>query len=316
MQECTALIILNYNNVEDTINCIDSVEHYNSAKVKYIIVDNGSSRKEALPLLQEYLKKRFQNRLVILSDKDTPFSKLPYVTLIKSSTNDGYAQGNNKGLKLAYEDNTITKVMILNNDILFVEDIIPNLMLYLNSTSDAAIVSPILYNNLGKIDYTCARRKSTIGEEILYNLCNQFFRNYVEHKLSRRYILLDTKIKETKIPIELPSGACMLLNKELFAEIGSFDPNTFLYWEEQILYEKIHKLGRKNYLCTDLKCIHLGGASTVTFAGSLFTLKCGNTSSLYYWKHYSNCSWIEYVILKFSICFNTLLFLTRSKLSS
>lgn len=317
MKEYTALIILNYNNVEDTLNCIDSVEIFNSAAIKYIIVDNGSSRHNASSLLQASLKERFKDRLVVLTDKDVPLVELPYVTLVESSTNDGYAQGNNKGLKLAYEDRSITKVMILNNDILFVEDIIPGLLKYLKDLPDAAIVSPMLYSKeLEKIDYTCARRKSTIGEEILYNTCSHFFCSYVESKLRKRYILLDSDISKRVIPIDLPSGSCMLLEKQMFVEIGSFDPHTFLYWEEQILHEKIRKIGKQNYLCTDFKCIHVGGAATVAFVGSLFTLKCGNESSLYYWRHYSNCSEAAYITLRISIWFNTLLSVVRIKLSS
>lgn len=40
----TAIIILNYNNYEDTINCIESIEKYNTADIKYVIVDNNSNR--------------------------------------------------------------------------------------------------------------------------------------------------------------------------------------------------------------------------------------------------------------------------------
>ena len=38
----TALIILNFNNYENTINCIESVEKYNSATIKLIAIDNAS----------------------------------------------------------------------------------------------------------------------------------------------------------------------------------------------------------------------------------------------------------------------------------
>ena len=40
----TAIVILNYNNYEDTINCIKSVETYNSADIKYL---NIANRKES-----------------------------------------------------------------------------------------------------------------------------------------------------------------------------------------------------------------------------------------------------------------------------
>ena len=52
----TAIIILNYNNSEDTIKCIESVERYNSADVKYIVVDNGSTRQSVITEISEYIK--------------------------------------------------------------------------------------------------------------------------------------------------------------------------------------------------------------------------------------------------------------------
>ena len=39
----TAIIILNYNNPDATIACVESVERFNTAPVRYIIVDNGSN---------------------------------------------------------------------------------------------------------------------------------------------------------------------------------------------------------------------------------------------------------------------------------
>ena len=53
----TALIILNFNNYEDTINCIESVEKYNTAPVKLIIVDNASTRGGASEALKYYHSK-------------------------------------------------------------------------------------------------------------------------------------------------------------------------------------------------------------------------------------------------------------------
>jgi len=50
----TGIIILNYNNYDDTINCINSIELYNTYPIKYIIVDNNSTN-ESVTKLSEYL---------------------------------------------------------------------------------------------------------------------------------------------------------------------------------------------------------------------------------------------------------------------
>ena len=63
------------------------------------------------------------------------------------------------------------------------------------------------------------------------------------------------------MPIELPSGSCMLVKKDVFAAIGNFDPATFLYYEENILYRKLLKLKLGNYIATGLRCVHPGAAT-------------------------------------------------------
>lgn len=63
--------------------------------------------------------------------------------------------------------------MILNNDILFVEDIIPGLSGLLSSLPNCGIVSPLLYKKgMKEFDLNCARldigMKGIISENFLY----------------------------------------------------------------------------------------------------------------------------------------------------
>ena len=158
MQKKTAIVILNYNNYEDTINCIDSVEKYNTAPIKYIVVDNGSKRENVVDALDAYLKGKFGDDYLQINEF-SEVKKLPYMTFIVSKVNDGYACGNNKGLRMAYVDDEIDKVMVLINDVLFVEDIIPSLSKAIDSDDQIGIVSPLLYKkNMVDLDYNCARR--------------------------------------------------------------------------------------------------------------------------------------------------------------
>ncbi|MDE6654652.1 MAG: glycosyltransferase, partial [Muribaculaceae bacterium] len=142
----TCVVILTYNNSSDTLNCIRSVLEFNSAPVKFIVIDNGSDNDERKSELKEEMAGLFGDGLTIMTDADCEASgRLSVATLLLSSTNNGYASGNNKGLHLTFRDDEIDNVLILNNDILFVEDIIPRLLKHLADTPDAAIVSPLLY---------------------------------------------------------------------------------------------------------------------------------------------------------------------------
>lgn len=308
----TAIVILNYNNFEDTINCIKSVEQYNTAPIKYIIVDNGSKCSNAVDEIRLFLESSFsQEQYLVIgeNEKEKVSYPLPYVTFYVSKTNDGYAKGNNKGLEFAYKDEEIESILILNNDVLFVQDIIPGLKdYYYNVLKDVGIISPILYTkNCEGIDFNCARKDTNIYIEI----CKNFF--YYTLKLlridinKRRYIISGSKNLSIIIPIELPSGSCMFIDKYLFKSIDFFDSNTFLYYEENILYAKIKSLQRKNYLLTNLRCIHLGANST-SKVSSLFILDCGANSLLHYMSCYVKHNSILIYCLKFALFYHRNMF--------
>lgn len=306
----TALIILNFNNYEDTINCIESVEKYNTAPVKLIIVDNASTRGGASEALKDYLLKRYKDEVSVYSDNNINESDnnmhLSYCSLILSNLNDGYARGNNKGLRLVEKDISIEYVMILNNDVLFVQDIIPSLIERSESIQDSALLSPLLFKrNMEGYDYNCARNDTTFVTELVNNFFHYFFIIFkCENPLmSRRFLLRKCKELPICLPIELPSGSCMFIKKELFKQIEYFDPNTFLYYEENILYRKVKRINLQNYLFTDLKCIHLGAQSTSKISYSYDKMKKNMASPLYYMKNYYGLNSIQFALYKASVNF-------------
>lgn len=294
----TAVIILNYNNVEDTIDCVKSVEKFNTAPIKFVIVDNGSKRADAVSILDDAFKKTFLNRYKRFGESDK-VQKLPYVSFIVSETNDGYACGNNKGLRFAKMDDDIDRILILNNDVLFVEDIIPQLCQALEKLPNAGIVSPILYKkDMNGIDYNCARLNQT-NWQIIFTylfLYNDFF-GIMSRYLNSQFILKKDQdsFKEEYLKIELPSGSCMLFEKSLMDTIKLFDLQTFLYFEENILFKQLENKGLQNYLLTKLKCIHLGASST-TKVSNTFIASTSLKSAAYYLKKYGNMTFAQKIL--------------------
>lgn len=283
------IVILNYNNASDTINCIQSVEKYNTFPIKYAIVDNGSTDNSVSQLTEE-LKILFKEKFAIHSNNHKA-AILPYCTLTETGENLGYARGNNVGLQLFENDTEIDTLMVLNNDILFIEDIIPSLYQFLTTHHDCAIVSPLLYKkDQQTIDYNCARLNCS-NKKIWFNYI--FQRHNVWGVLSkdveRQKILLHHPefLNYDSFEIELPSGSCMLIKKELFKQIDYFDPHTFLYYEENILFKKIERLGLKNYLIPKLHCVHLGASTMKKTKFSEFQIRQRSSSAFHYARLYS-----------------------------
>lgn len=301
--KATAIIILNYNNYEDTINCIKSVEYYNTSPIKYLVVDNGSTKEGIVDTIDKFLQKTFKDEYAKFTDTKAPVSHLPKVSFIISKTNDGYACGNNKGLNFAYADDDIDKILILNSDILFVEDIIPKLNADLDTLNMVGIVSPVLYKKgLKEIDYTCSRKALTLLQRFLTYafLFKDIFGILTRIKNANNLLYGKTLPCENNIiEIELPSGSCMLLNKQLFHDIGFFDENTFLYCEEDILFEKLKQINKKIYLDTSLKCIHLGATTTKSQVTSRFIFNCSIKSNQYLLKNYIHANWLYLMAMRF-----------------
>lgn len=285
------IVILDYNNAADTINCIESVVKYTPASsYKIVVVENGSDF-NTTDTISRYVNDSFPDKCMVIDDNALFAAPLHFITVVISKSNDGYAQGNNKALRLLEGDSKIDHIMILNNDILFTEDIVSPLIKYLNTLPNSAIVCPLLTKRDGKtIDLCCARNEYKLMHffwEYLFLMKDIFgIVNYYGNKV----LLLKSHpklVNKEYFDIEMPSGSCMLLRKDLFKEIGYFDPNTFLYFEENILFQKIKKLGLKNYIIPKYKCIHLG-ASTSKKTPSAFIMKCQMDSTVYYLRNYRN----------------------------
>ena len=287
----TGIVILDYNNAKDTINCIESVvKHTPREAYKLIVVENGS-RQETTDVVERYVRETFADECLVISDGDKP-GALPFVTLLISKTNDGFAEGNNKALRIVDHDEDIDHIMILNNDILFVEDIVTPLVRYCDVLPSCGIVSATLLKRDGKsIDVNCARldyKKMQFFWEYLFSF-KDLFGVLSRYTKRQRMLISHPELAEKEyFDIEMPSGSCMLLKKSVFRDIGYFDNHTFLYFEENILFRKMQRKGLKNYLVPSVKCIHLGAATTGKQSTTYFTQKCHMESNAYYLKEYCN----------------------------
>lgn len=282
----TGIVILNYNNAGRTIDCIESILKFNTAAVSIVVVDNASTD-GSVGLLEVWLENH-------------PGA----FVLLESSENGGYAKGNNIGLEYFRADDSIDKVMILNNDVLFTQDIISTLTRFIDEHPDVGLVSPLLCRRDGVTpDSTCARRDCSIREIIwTYLLYFTDIAGILSRFSNKRKMLLTNPelLQNECVPIELPSGSCMMIRKDLFEKIGRFDPNTFLYYEENILYRKLLDAGRQNYMLPGISCIHLGGETTNKVEHSAAYMKRSKASGYYYATHYRILNIFQKVSLEIS----------------
>ena len=127
-----SVIVITYNNLEFTHDCLDSIEKYSDYdNMEVVVVDNGSSDGSA-GFLKEWCEAE-PNRKLILND-----------------TNRGFAAANNQGLAAANGE----YLVMLNNDTYVTPGWIRTLYHHLKYDNSIGIIGPVT-NNIGneaKID--------------------------------------------------------------------------------------------------------------------------------------------------------------------
>jgi GT2 family glycosyltransferase len=128
-----AVIILNWNGIEDTLSCLESVNKQTFEDFKIIVIDNGSVD-ESVKIL-----------------KTLP----PQDSLVKlyNEKNLGFSGGVNTGIKWAIENN-ISHVALLNNDAIIDKDWLENLTLSIDNKEIGISTSLILHEDGKTIDST------------------------------------------------------------------------------------------------------------------------------------------------------------------
>ena len=300
----TGIVILNYNNIEETISCIDTViKHSNIQAIKIAVVDNASTQ-------------------VVVNAIDRAIEKIKVQTEtldivhIKVESNLGYARGNNVGLRYFFKDEEIGYLMILNNDVLFTMDIVTSLMKSVDRLINPAFVTPLVMDTDGITpSYSCARKRKSLLQ--LLTTYSYFIGRVINNHLrSRTFIIQNNSelLNLEEIVVEIPLGACLFAKKEVWMLTNGFDDNTFLYYEEDIICEHFMRKGLKNYLIPRLHCTHLGGVSTKKRQSS-FVMRASLYSLLYYMKNIRKCPslYVEYVKLRGNIAIKLVEFVTKIK---
>lgn len=264
------IVILNYKTPDSCLDCIKSIMDTYQGEYHIYLVDNNS--KDA--------------SLKIFYDT---YGQSDHVTIISEKRNRGYAAGNNAGLAKAISDGC-QYLMISNGDIVFLDNAIQSLLDFLMKQADAGLVVPATVNGKGQNTTMLRKSANKLWHLIIYTT---FLKHYLK-RLRNRVVLESDKIGEpTKV--EVVSGCCMLMKKDLLDEIGLLDENTFLFSEEYILERKISKTYYHTYFVPNSKVIHNHGVSTNKNLNFAYIKSV--ESILYYAKVYLNLSGMKRLIL-------------------
>ena len=231
-----SVIILNYNVRYFLEQCVLSVQNaLEGIDGEIIVIDNNSSDDSC-----EMMKQLFPN-----------------VKLIENKENLGFPKGNNIGVAQAKGD----YICILNPDTVVAEDTFSKILNFVTSSAvempNTGVIGCKLIDGTGNFLPESKRGVPTTWVAFtkifgLYKVSNVFGKYYAQHL---------TENQSGKVDILV--GAFMVMQRDLYNEVGGFDEKCFMYSDDIDLSYMVLQKGKYNYYFHETAVIHYKGESTV-----------------------------------------------------
>ena len=207
-----SIIIVNWNSKEYLRNCIDSVLLWTSDITYEIVVIDGASFDGCGEMLQRHF---------------------PQVRFIQSEKNVGFAKANN----VAFRESRGRYILFLNPDTELIAPAVNSLIDYIQKAPNAGAIGCKLLNADRTVQNSCLQAFPTI--------LNQFLDSELLRALWPTSPLWgNAPLFEAQMgpeEVEAISGACILVKRSLFEEVGLFSEDYFMYAEDLDLCYKITK---------------------------------------------------------------------------
>lgn len=265
----TGIVILNYNDFKTTSKMLNQIKNYRC--LDYIVVVDNNSTDNSYKKLLKYEDKK--------------------IKIIKTDKNNGYAYGNNFGIRYLDCNYIVNNVIISNPDVIVSEDVINKLILDLKKNSSISLVAPVIEER-GILSRGWKIPKFI--DDLLSNI--NYFYKYAKKRMEYKESHYDSKLSK----VEAVHGCFFMIRLKDFKDIGYFDENTFLYYEENIIGKKLKDRNMGVYIDNTTKVIHDLSVSIDKSFNQIRKYKILKTSQKYYQKHYNNLNIFGMILLRIS----------------
>ena len=224
-----SIIVLNWNGLDDTVECLDSLRKITYPNYEVIVVDNASQGNDV-----EILRSKFGD----------------YIQIIENDKNSGFAEGNNIGMRSALKKSNVAYFLLLNNDTVVGPDFLDELVKVSESEAEIGIVGPkIYYHNF-------QGRKNVIwfaGGTIMK------WRRWIYHGIGWNDD--DLPQYQNTANVHWVSGAAMMLKRSVIERISYLDSRYFFGNEDVDYCLRARKHGFKIVYAPTAKVWHKVGMS-------------------------------------------------------
>jgi len=243
-----AVVIVNYNTGEDLRRCLRSISSTADAanaglSCHVTVVDNGSSDGSAAMVRAEF----------------------PWVQVIETGRNTGYACANNIGLRaLGYAGGKPLLALpryalLLNPDTIVPPDALAQMVAFVDAHPDIGVAGPKLVRQDGSLDKACRRGFPTPA--VAFYRFSGLGRLFPRHERFGRYNMTFLS-PDVQADVDAVVGAFMLMRTEALEQAGLLDETFFMYGEDLDLCYRIKQFGWRVVYNPSVTVLHVKGAAS------------------------------------------------------
>jgi GT2 family glycosyltransferase len=264
-----SVIIVSFNTREVLRECLETLQKEAvGLNTETIVVDNQSRDQSADMVERDF----------------------PWVLLRRSGANLGFAGANN----VAFREATGRYLVLLNSDAFLQPGSLRLAIRKMEEDPQCGLAGARLIGRDGAWQPSARMFPSPLNDLLtLSGMSARFPQSKFFGRFDRTWASQDQPAQVDWVP-----GAFSIIRKEALSQVGMFDEDFFLYYEEVDLCYRIKQAGWSIWYWPDVVVVHLGGESSKTVSslkfsksGAQLTLWRMRSGMIYYRKHHGSTAW-------------------------
>lgn len=220
-----SIIIVNWNTGDLLAQCLDSLCTQALPPAWEIIVVDNASQDDSVTMLE---------------------ARFPMVRVIANVENVGYARANNQAAALARG----RYLLLLNPDTIVSQEALAELIAFMKNHPEIGVCSPRLLLPDGTPQPYAFGADPTPGY-----LLRRGWNRLVLHRSMHNWAI------DTPQIVDWVSGACLMVRRQSWQQVGGFDEHFFMYFEDNDLCLRLRQAGWQAVYNPLVGITHLGGRS-------------------------------------------------------
>ena len=246
-----AAVVVHYRTPKELRACLAALERQHDPCREIVVVDNSHSL-EAL---------------------ETPSANGPW-RLHRAARNLGFGAACNVGARMTNSD----YLLFLNADLVLAEEASRRMRLLADENPGTAVVGPRIQGADGQLELSArsfpSLRTGVLGRSSLVTRALR--------RVGSTPGEVSASLGARSTTVDWVSGACMLIRRRAFEDVGGFDEGYWMYWEDADICHRLRDRGWDTMLCVDAQARHSTGSS----GKSERTIEAFHTSAARYYERH------------------------------